>query len=91
MSLEGRVSKLEQGSSGDEPSVIYVSWDEEENIPDDEIILLNNGVRMSYAEVKRRYPNMEQYELVWEDVDEMKLVRKKEKSDIEDMLDDLDL
>ena len=77
MSLERRVDKLErEDNGGDDLGFVYVSWDEEESIPDDKVILLSNGVRMTYAEVKKRYPNMEEYELIWGEDDTMTLIKK---------------
>ena len=75
MSIERRIDKLERGNGNDEPSFVYVSWEDEDGIPDDAIITLSNGLKMSFAEVRRRYPETDSYSLIWSDNDEITLIK----------------
>ena len=67
-SQDKRVTDLEQRLQPDGESVILVTWSNDEP-RDDTIVTLTNGVKMTYAEYCRRYPESKKIELTWGDDD----------------------
>jgi len=69
--MKRRVDKLEREiRAEEEPSVILVVWGDKE-IPDDKILTLSNGLKMTYAEYKRRYPDRKKKIITWGEDDVM--------------------
>ena len=67
MNVNKRLSDLEnETGGGDEPTVVIVDWGDEPR--PDQVVMLSNGVRMTWAEYQRRFPEAETKTITWDDL-----------------------
>ena len=68
MSINKRLNDLENKTgAGDEPTAIIVNWENGDPRPD-QVVMLSNGVRMTWAEYQRRFPEAETKTITWDDL-----------------------
>ena len=67
MSKRNRLNKIEQRTGGGDHDVIIVCWNEN-GIPDPGQLVNMGGVKMTYREYERRYPDHETVTVKWDDI-----------------------
>ena len=68
MSKKSRLDKASRAAGGDEDTVIVLSWAESGGDPSPDQVVNVGGVKMTWAEYERRYPDHETINLSWGDI-----------------------